>query len=286
MAPGVNILIVEDEREWQGIYERAVNSQGSGCTVMAAEDLATAERLIDAAKFAVAFIDIGLDVRDDGNVDGLRVMAKIRATGDEETSLVVVTGRSGRDVLAIVRDAIKTYGAYDTVGKSSVVPQQIRELLAGGLEAYQKAVDTSRTAARDAIRGDIPPMRWDDQVIRAISFRGNPGNFYGFLSELMDGQLPIVTRGGGQPVTIDAEQGLVHGDYWSRGTATAAVLCFGAPEQFGKALSSFRSTGTLLGRYQVGEPVNDVNGYGIRGAVFPLKVGQREDFAGGKRAVS
>ena len=228
----------------------------------------------------MAFIDIGLDVQDDRNVDGLRVMEKIRVVGDEETSLVVVTGRSGRDVLDIVRDAIKRYGAYDTVGKQSVAPRQIRELLAGGLEAYHKAVGTSRTAARDAIRGGISPVRWDDQVMRAIRFHGDLRNFYGFLSELMDGQLPIVTRDGEQSVTVDAEQGLVHADYWSRATAAAAVLCFGAPEQFGRALSGFRSAGTLLGRYQVGEPAKEVGRHGISGAVFPLKGGQREDFAG------
>jgi hypothetical protein len=74
--------------------------------------------------------------------------------------------------------------------------------------------------------------------------------------------------------------GLVYGDYWSRGAATGAVLCFGAREQFGKALGGFRLAGMFLDRYQVGEPVNDVDHYGIRGAVFPLKVSRREDFAG------
>ncbi len=279
MGPGVNILIVEDEKEWQGTYERAVNLQGSGWRVKVAADLAAAERLIDATKFAVAFVDVGLDVRDDRNVDGLRVMERIRAIGDEETSIVVVTGRSGQDLLDIVRDAIKKYGAYDTVGKRSVEPAQIRELLAGGLKAYHKAVGTSRTAVRDALRGDTGAMSWDDQVMRATGFRGDVKNLYGFLNELMGAHLPIVTKSDGQPVTIDPALGLVHGSYWSRGIAAAAVVCFGAPAQVDKALESARAEGTLLGRYQVGEPAAVLDSRGIKGAVFPLEGGKREDFA-------
>ena len=48
-----------------------MGAQGSRQTVRVATDLASAERLIDAAKFAVAFVDIGLDISDDGNVDGV-----------------------------------------------------------------------------------------------------------------------------------------------------------------------------------------------------------------------
>jgi DNA-binding NtrC family response regulator len=153
------ILIVEDEEEWRGIYERA--ARGSPQTVNVAADLASAVRLIDAAKFAVAFIDIGLDISDDGNVDGVRVMEKIRAT-DPETSIVVITGRSGQDVLQITRDAIKKYGAYDTVGKSTVIPADIRRLLEGGLGAYRKAVARGRTDARDALTAEGIPKEWSD----------------------------------------------------------------------------------------------------------------------------
>jgi CheY-like chemotaxis protein len=58
-------------------------TQGSGYTIKVTPNLVGAEQLIDAAKFAVAFVDVGLDADDDGNVDGLRVMEKIRATGDD-----------------------------------------------------------------------------------------------------------------------------------------------------------------------------------------------------------
>jgi CheY-like chemotaxis protein len=280
VGPGGNILIVEDEGEWREIYKLAVEDHHApNLTVMTAESLRAAERLIDAAKFAVAFVDISLDASDGGNTDGLKVMRKIREKGDE-TSIIVVTGRGGQDALSIARDALRKYGAYDTVAKMTIDSDQLGKLLAGGLQEYRKTAATSRTAVRDALCGATMAMSWEDQVTRVIGFRGDLRRFQSFLNELMDGQLPIVTRDDGRPVTIDAELGLVYGDYWSRGAATGAVLCFGAREQFGKALGGFRLAGMFLDRYQVGEPVNDVDHYGIRGAVFPLKVSRREDFAG------
>lgn len=280
MEPGVNILVVEDEKKWQGTYERAVNFQGSGRRVKVAADFEAAERLIDATKFAVAFVDVGLDVTDDRNVDGLRVMEKIRAVGDKETSIVVITGRSGQDLLDIVRDAILKYRAFYTVGKRSVEPAQIRDLLADGLKAYEEATVVSRTAVRDALRGSTATMSWDDQVMRAIGFKGDVSKLYGFLNELLAGHLPIVTRDDGQPVMIDPAAGLVHGNYWSRGIASALVVCFGSAAQFDKALETARADGMLLGMYRVGEPAAVVEGQGIKGAVFPLEGGRREDFAG------
>jgi CheY-like chemotaxis protein len=279
VGPGGNILIVEDDAEWREIYKDAVKDHAPDLTVMTAESRAAAERLIDAAKFAVAFVDISLDALDGSNADGLEVMQKIRKTGDE-TSIIVVTGRGGQDALSIARDAIKEYGAYDTVAKMTTDPEQLGKLLAGGLQAYRKAAATVRTAVRDALRGATLDMSWDDQVTRAIGFRGGVQRFYGFLNELMGGQLPIVSRSDGQPVTIDPGLSLVHGDYWSRGTAAAAVVCFGAAAQFDKAIDGARADDVLLGQYQVGEPVAVLDDHGIKGAVFPLPGARREDFAG------
>lgn len=279
MGPGENILIVEDEEEWRQIYTRAVKEHAPDLTVMTAESRPVAERLVDAAKFAVAFVDISLDTSDGRNTDGLQVMRKIRETGDE-TSIIVVTGRGGQDALSIARDAIKEFGAYDTVPKSSIDPVELEKLLAGGLQAYLELTATGRTAVRDALRGDTAQMSWDDQVTRVIGFRGDVQKFYGFLNDLMVGQLPIVTRDGGQPVTIDLSLHLVHGDFWSRGTAAGAAVCFGSPAQFDEAIESARASGTLLGRYQVGEPAKVLDDNGIKGAVFPLHGVRREDFTG------
>ena len=269
-----NILIVEDEEEWRGIYERAVGAQGSRQTVRVATDLASAERLIDAAKFAVAFVDIGLDISDDGNVDGVRVMEKIRAT-DPDTSIVVVTGRSGQDVLQIARDAIKKYGAYDTVGKSTVRPADIRRLLEGGLEAYRSTVAPSRMAARDALSGNANPNVWDDRVTRAIGFKGDMGAFYGFLGELFGEYLPIVPRRDGDPTIVDQERKLVYGGYWSRAIAAAIAICVGALDEFDAAAKAALEA---LGNDDAAHPIGELEGPGVKGGIFMMKEQDRTAF--------
>jgi ActR/RegA family two-component response regulator len=274
---GENVLIVEDEDEWSGAYERAVHALGENYTVKIAKDLVSAERLIEATKFAVAFVDVGLDINDDRNVDGLRVMERIRAS-DDDTSIIVVTGRSGQDVLSITRDAIKKYGAYDTVGKSSVAPADIRRLLEGGLEEYRKAAAAGRRGAHEALRGDAEAMAWDHRLMQAMNFKGNASDFYEFLNRLLGGYLPMVTRQGGGQLDIDASTGLVYGDYWSRAIAAAVAVCFGAAEQFDQAIGVHCTGGRLLGRYEIEGSLKELAGHGVKGAVFALAEGRREDF--------
>jgi ActR/RegA family two-component response regulator len=276
-----NVLIVEDEDEWRKIYQRAVGSQASGATVSVATDLASAERLIDAIKFAVAFVDVGLDVSDDRNVDGLRVMEKIRSTGDE-TSIVVVTGRSGQDVLKITRDAIKKHRAYDTVGKSSVEPTDIKKLLEGGLQEYRSAVAAGLRRrggrAHDALRGDADAMGWDHQVMRAIEFSGDVGKLYDFLDSLVGAYLPIVPRRAGGQLTIDPSARLVFGDYWSRAIAEAVLVSFGAAAEFEQAMQDSHADAEFRGNHVAGDPVQELDRHGVKGAVFRLAAAQRTDF--------
>jgi len=129
------VLIVDDEDAWCEIFRRAVIAQGTVTTIKVAKDLASAERLIEATKFAVAFVDIGLDATDDRNMAGLQVIKRIRATS-KETSIIVVTGRSGQDLLRVAHDAIQKYDALDVIAKRNVMPADIGALLDAGLAAY------------------------------------------------------------------------------------------------------------------------------------------------------
>lgn len=150
MSLSETILIVEDEDEWCGIYQRAIRAHRPGHPVRVANDLATAERLIEEMTFAVAFVDIGLDLGDSRNVDGLRVMEKIRAASGK-TSIVVVTGMSSRDMTPAVRTALRKYGVAESARKNSIEPSDIGRLLEEGLDAYQ------RSASGPPVRPDRPP---------------------------------------------------------------------------------------------------------------------------------
>jgi ActR/RegA family two-component response regulator len=272
-----NVLIVEDEDQWRGIYERAVSAQKPHATVRVAEDLASAERLIEETKFAVAFVDVGLDISDDRNVDGLQVMKKLKAAGDG-TSIIVVTGRSGQDVLSITRNAIKEYGAYDTVAKHSVRPSDIRQLLEGGLKAYRDVTVSERSDARDALLGKANPMYRDDQVMRMTKIKGSALEFYEFLSALAGKFLPVVPRKPIEYAELDLANGFVYGEYWSRAIASAIIVCFGAEDRFDEACAALRGDTEAIKKDGVADPIEEIMRRGVKGRVFVLAGRRRDEF--------
>jgi ActR/RegA family two-component response regulator len=277
MGSDENVLIVEDEDEWCRNYERAMSSVRREQTVKVAKNLAGAEQLIASTKFAVAFVDVGLDVSDDQNVDGLRVMQRIRDTNDE-TSIVVVTGRSGQDVLPIIRDAIKKYGAHDVIGKSAVRPSDIRRLLEGGLEEYRSKAASGRTAARDSIRGTADPMIWDHQATHTINFKGSVNSFYDFLDQLFGEYLPLVPQHDAADARVDRKNGIVYGQYWSRAVAEGLLICFGSEATFDEALTATGGDASVVGNTA---PVKELASHGVRGAVFILEGSRRGEFRPG-----
>jgi ActR/RegA family two-component response regulator len=264
-----NILIVEDDRKWRKAYRHAVEDYRPDLVIRLAGDLIGAEQLTKTTKFAVAFVDIDLDGHGANNVDGIKVLERIRATGDE-TSIIVVTGRGGQDVLPIIRDAIIKYGAHDAVGKSMLALSDIKRLLDEGLAEYRQAVKTSIVAARDALRGDADPIIWDDMVIRTAPCR-NVYHLYEFLDGLLEKYLPLVNGPTDQPAAIDLSAGIVYGGYWSRGIGARVLVCFGARKQFDAMLETYAVPGKLFGKFEAGAAVEKRADAWLEGMVFPLR---------------
>lgn len=272
-----NVLIVEDEDDWCAIYERTARREGVS-TIKVAKTFSEAERLIDAMEFAVAFVDVGLDVDDDQNVDGLRVMEKIRSTGDE-TSIIVITGRSGRDVLPITRDAIIKYHAYDTVGKvPRLEPSDLRRLMQEGMQAYKQAASSARPTAHQVLRGDIPAWKWDDQIMRFTQIKGDVMALYDFLERLFLQFLPVIAWGEGQAVRVHDTSRIAYGVFWSRGVGDGVAVCFGADQDINKAIEAAQSSGSLVGDVPVGAVLHTASAGAVHGAVFALNGAKRESF--------
>jgi len=277
MAVPKNLLVVEDNQEWCDGYIRAAEREGFDA-IKIAQDLDQAELLIEDMQFAVAFIDIGLNVSDDRNIDGIRVMEKIRKAGDP-TSIVVVTGRSGRDVLPITRDAIKKYGALDIVRKAEIEPRDIRRLLNAGLEAFDQGIAASGLTVEDALRGDTPRLYWEDLVLRTMGVRGGVAGLHDFLEELLGPYLPMLRLARGEAAGIDTRDGVAHGAYWSRSVGTAVAICFGG-ERAAAEIDLAKTSGTLAGQYEVGGQLRGAALYGLTGAVFAVNDTPRGIFDG------
>jgi ActR/RegA family two-component response regulator len=273
-----NFLIVEDDPYWRDAYMRAAARENFS-VIRVAVNLSEAEDLINEMQFSVAFVDIGLNERDDQNVDGMRVMAKIRGA-DDKTSIVVVTGRSGRDVLPITRDVLRKYDAFEIVGKPDIEPRDITRLLQSGLEAFQQETAAAGTKAHSALRGNLPSLTWDDQVLQAMKVTAGAQGLYAFLDELLAEFMPLVSRSTGEALSVDVATGFAHGSYWSRSVGRPIAIFFAAADRSANELEIARSQGTLLTRYQVDELLKEVAGNGLSGAVFALKGEDRGAFAG------
>jgi CheY-like chemotaxis protein len=268
-----NALVVEDEPSWSEVYQRAVRRVGLDRVEVTDryEDAVTA---IDAMRFAVAVVDIGLVVDDDRNVDGLRVMEKIRAVCDP-TSIIVVTGRSGRDVVPIIRDAIKKFDAYDTIPKNTLVPAQLRDLIEGGLREYHSALGDDKKLLYAAVRGDMNPLAWDDMLLRGTSLGRSVPELYRVVEGLLNGFVPLLPGADGG---IRLRGDVACGTFWSRGTGEPVVACFGAGKRVDEATGNAAESGLLFGQYRVEDIVGKYSKASAKGVVYRLADLHRSDF--------
>jgi ActR/RegA family two-component response regulator len=273
MASNGNALVVEDEKSWAEVYQRAALKVGLDRVVVTDtyEDAAAA---VDETRFAVAVVDIGLSVDDDRNVDGLRVMEKIRALGDG-TSVIVVTGRSGRDVVPIIRDSIKRFDAFDTIAKSTLVPAALRSLIASGLDEYKRGLGEDKQRLYAALHGDTPPLVWDDRMLRGALSGGGVAELYRLVEGLLGRFVPLVP---GDRDGVHLLGDVACGGFWSRGTGEPVVTCFGAGKRVDAVTEAAATSGVLLGRHPVGEIVGRHSTASARGVVYRLADKRRSDF--------
>ena len=267
-----NALIVEDELSWSEVYQRAVRKVGLE-RVEVTDTYEGAATAIDTTRFAVAVVDIGLVVDDDRNVDGLRVMEKIRALGDP-TSIIVVTGRNGRDVVTIIRDSLKKFDAYDTIPKNMLVPAELRGLIEGGLAEYKRALSDDKRQLYAALRGDMDPLTWDDMLLRGLSV-GGAAELYRLVEGLLGAFVPLVPGGDGG---VRLRNEVAYGTFWSRGTGEPVVTCFGSGKRVEEAIETAAAGGLLLGHYRVGEIVGKYSKASAKGVVYRLADHDRSDF--------
>jgi ActR/RegA family two-component response regulator len=270
-----NVLIVEDERDWSGIYERAIATRGIQA-VRTATSFEDAEILLAAMAFAVAFVDVGLDEHDDTNVDGLRVMQELERSGDH-TSLIVVTGKG---TLQIARDAMKKYNALDVLDKARVEPEDLPKLLDEGLQAYRQATASNLARVQDVLRGKLDPWVWDDRIQKAMDVDGGIQEIHKFLDELFLPLLPVVPRYQGYRVEIEPSRSIAHGEYWSRAIGAPVLVCFGNKDRVTSMLEEKLPGDGLLQASRVGRILRDHSASSLRGVAFELSGQTRSSFHG------
>lgn len=272
--PSDSVLVVDDEKSWRDIYEAAARKVGVS-TVRAASTLDDALAEIEARKFSVAVVDIGLDEDDDTNVDGLAVLGKIRSVGDN-TSVLVVTGRAGQDVISIVSDALKKYSAQDTLAKSIIEPRILRQAIELGLDSYHKSSRGTYLSRYSVLRGSSDQMFWDDQMMRILGLDAN--KLYAFIAALMGPFMPLVQNVSGATLGSHTLDEVTHGAFWSRAIGAAIVVLMGPEPKVDDVINGAKDAGRVLGIYDTSEIVAAHCESGAKGVVLLLSDGRRSDF--------
>jgi CheY-like chemotaxis protein len=273
VRPGNNILIVDDDRSWRNFYEEEVNQLDTSL-IRTAASLDEATEAIASLRFAVAVIDIGLR-EDDRNIDGLEVMKRIRSTGDP-TSIIVVTGREGRDVLPLVRDSIKKYDAHDTIAKSTLRPDVLRELIQSGIRAYEQNTADERAMLYAALRGDNDQLIWDDQMMRTAGISGGAAGLYKFVQDLFGMFVPLLP---GQPNGIQPRDDICCGIFWSRSIGKAIAAFFGKENRIQEMEQDAKRSGRVIGIYSFKEVLRECSHGATRGLIYTLADYARDDFS-------
>ncbi len=268
-----SVLVVDDEKSWRDIYEAAARKVGV-TTIRAAATLDDALAEIAARRFSVAVVDIGLDESDDANIDGLSVLSRIRSVGDD-TSILVITGRAGQDVIEIISDTITKYHARP-MAKSIVNSKSLRSAVETALDTYRKKSATNHSTGYSKLRGDSDPMIWDDRMMRILGLGAR--ELYAFVDNLVGSFMPVLESVSGIALGSSSEAGVAHGAFWSRAIGAPIVVLMGREPTVNDLMEDAGEGGRLLGTYDVADIIRAHSESGAKGVVFRLADSARSEF--------
>jgi CheY-like chemotaxis protein len=271
-----SVLIVDDEDFWRKIYAGDVRKLGIE-SIRCVDSLSEANQAIDSMKFAVAIVDIGLDKHDETNVDGLSVMAKLRSM-DDDTGIIVITGRSGSDVIDVVSKSLQKYGATATFAKGKLSSGLLRTSVEDALSAYRQKAVKDRIPVYRALHSGGNQILWDDSMMRVLGIEGGVHVFYDFLEKLLKDYLPILHSQDDSPLGTELADGLAHAAFWSRAVGRAIVVSLGEHSAVDRATAEASSHGRLHGRYEVSGVLSEYAVGQSKGVVYALANRSRPDF--------
>jgi len=218
-------LIVEDDEDWCGLYQRNVTPVVPG-VVEVAQTMDAALEAVRKMAFAVAFVDIHLDTHDDQNTGGLRVLEALCRARDFTSSFMV----TGKGSVGITRDALIEYGAHDAIAKADIKLSDLQQFVEDGTNKRNNEAGVNEPRAADVLRGRNTAEQWDDEMMRATG-RGGVASLYDFLEHLVRPLMPLVRRGTDGHMRPAESDGVAVGEFWSRGVGKPVVIAVGEAEK-------------------------------------------------------
>jgi signal transduction histidine kinase len=120
----IDILIVEDMPDWRGTLGDALD--GLGYSLRTAASYGTAIDLLEANRFKLAIIDVGLVLGDESNEDGLRLSAEIQRSAPETKVVIVTHGSKHTEVLGRMQTSEAVVKVLD---KATFTAQELRSVV-------------------------------------------------------------------------------------------------------------------------------------------------------------
>jgi hypothetical protein len=262
-----NVLVVEDDPLWCGIYERNVNPGLNGA-LRVTKTLAEARTAISEMAFAVAFVDLRLDEHDDENTDGMKVFELLSRAGDGTSSILV----TGKGTPRITRDVLKEYDAFDAMEKDDADPTGLAEFVRRGTD-FRNSSALDRPAA-DVLRGRQRADIWDSEMLHITRGKGGIGPLFNFLERLVGPFLPLVPEREGSTLKVNEQSSIATGAYWSRGVGAGVLIAIGTQESIRGAAGATELNGRALGGTLREKAVGN-----MAGVVRALPEATRADFA-------
>jgi CheY-like chemotaxis protein len=146
MKENIRVLIVEDVKHYQTVFEDIINSLEYYSEL--APDLVTALEKLDLVNFHVALVDLRLNDQEKDNWDGFKVLERMKKL-HEGTEVLVMTAYGEVEHAS---DAFRNYQVFDFIRKSKFDVMEVTDKIQA---ASEKALMEMRRAER----------RLDDQKI-------------------------------------------------------------------------------------------------------------------------
>jgi ActR/RegA family two-component response regulator len=269
-------LIVEDTKEFQEIYARAVARQGRTAVIASSYEQAIEE--INRRMFAVAIIDVRLSEEDQSNADGLRLISFFSEIGDA-TNLVLITGYGS---FKVAREAFQQYQVFAGLEKAEGLSRIESTIQRAYDEFITRRSNEKIQYSHMLTQPDEPIWRWEDRVLRACLPKDGAAGLYRFFESFFANHAPLINWRLSPGCMVDENSGIVMGAFWSRMQGQPVLVAFGSEARIKGFVSNDAMQDSLrlipgLGRSRLGPIVKKIRSDGVSGV---MRVLLDEDFSG------
>jgi CheY-like chemotaxis protein len=112
-----NILVIEDDEDWQYILTSYLKDIPANITVVA--DYDSALKVLDTNSFDILVLDLRLEDKDDKNFQGMELLTYLRnqkSQQAEDAYVIIISAYGTQDH---IRKGFKSYGLLDYIPKQS-----------------------------------------------------------------------------------------------------------------------------------------------------------------------